>query len=72
MEQKGITEVQGEVLEALPNTLFKVKLTDERVILCHLGGRLRLHRIRVMPGDLVKVEMTSYDQSKGRIVYRIK
>ncbi|MEK7565448.1 MAG: translation initiation factor IF-1 [Patescibacteria group bacterium] len=66
------TEFVGKVLENLPNTLFRVSLSDGRVILCHLSGKMRLHHIRILPGDGVKVEMTPYDKDKGRIVYRVK
>lgn len=67
-----VTEENGVVLEALPNTQFRVKLEDDREILAHLAGKMRLHRIRVMPGDNVTVELTEYDDSKGRITYRLK
>ena len=63
-------EVEGVVTEALPNTMFWVDLNDGRKILCHLSGKMRIHRIKVMPGDKIKAEMTPYDQTKGRIVYR--
>ncbi len=69
---KQVTEVNGVVLEALPNTQFKVKLEDDREILAHLAGKMRMYRIRVMPGDNVKLEMSGYDDTKGRIVYRSK
>jgi len=69
---KQVTEVNGVVLEALPNTQFKVKLEDGREILAHLAGKMRMYRIRVMPGDNVKLEMSDYDDTKGRIVYRSK
>lgn len=65
-------EVEGEVTETLPNTLFRVKLDDGRVILCYLSGKMRINYIRIMPGDRVKVEMTPYDEARGRIVYRYK
>ena len=64
--------VEGEVLESLPSTLFKVKLDDGRQILAHLSGKMRLHYIKVLPGDRVRVEMTPYDDTKGRIVHRLK
>ncbi|MBU1071323.1 translation initiation factor IF-1 [Patescibacteria group bacterium] len=67
-----MTEANGVVVEALPNTQFKVELEDGREILAHLAGKMRLHRIRVMPGDKVTVEMTQYDESKGRITYRLR
>ncbi len=62
----------GTVIEALPNTQFRVQLDNQTVVLAHLAGRMRLNRIRVMPGDEVVVEITPYDNSKGRIVYRNK
>lgn len=64
--------VQGTVLEALPSTNFKVTLDDGREVLAHLSGKLRLHRIRVLPGDRVTVELSPYDERRGRIVYRGK
>ncbi|MDP3769775.1 MAG: translation initiation factor IF-1 [Candidatus Sungbacteria bacterium] len=64
--------IEGEVLESLPSTLFKVKLDDGRQILAHLSGKMRLHYIKVLPGDRVRVEMTPYDETKGRIVHRLK
>ncbi len=65
-----MTEVNGVVSEALPNTQFRVTLEDGREILAHLAGKMRLYRIRVMPGDKVKLEMSPYDVDKGRITYR--
>ncbi len=67
-----VVEANGVVLEALPNTTFKVKLEDDREILAHLAGKMRLYRIRVMPGDQVKVEFSPTDLNHGRIVYRSK
>jgi len=64
--------LNGVVLEALPSTHFKVQLEDGREITAHLAGKLRMFRIRVLPGDRVTVEMSPYDQTKGRIVYRGK
>jgi len=58
------------ILEALPSTNFKVKLDDGKEILCHLAGRLRIYRIKVLPGDRVTVEVSPYDEKRGRIVYR--
>lgn len=72
MVHQGTTEVLGKVVENLPNTLFRVKLEDEKIILCHLSGRMRMNYIRIMPGDRVRVEMTPYDLKKGRIVFRLK
>ncbi|QQG45102.1 MAG: translation initiation factor IF-1 [Candidatus Sungiibacteriota bacterium] len=64
--------MEGIVLENLPSTLFKVKMDDGREILAHLSGKMRLHFIKVLPGDRVRVEMTPYDETKGRIVHRLK
>ncbi len=62
----------GIVLESLPSTLFKVQLDTGKEILAHLSGKMRLHYIKVLPGDRVRVEMTPYDETKGRIVLRMK
>ena len=70
--QSETQKIDGIVVEALPNTQFRVKLPDDKVIIAHLAGRMRLNRIRVMPGDRVTIELTPYDDSKGRIVYRNK
>jgi len=72
MTHQGNIEVEGEVTECLPSTLFRVKLQNGRIVLCHLSGKMRLHFIRILPGDRVRIEMTPYDASKGRIVYRVK
>jgi translation initiation factor IF-1 len=73
MPQVGKTEAEGVVLEALPNATFKVQLNNsDKVLLCHLAGKMRLYRISVLPGDKVKVELTPYDATRGRIVYREK
>lgn len=72
MSNGEITELTGVVTRALPNTLFRVELEDGREILAHLCGQMRRFHIRVMPGDQVKLEMTKYDQTKGRITYRFK
>ncbi len=63
---------EGVVNEALPGTLFKVQLNDGSEIIAHLAGRLRMHHIRVLPGDRVRVELSPYDATKGRIVHRLK
>lgn len=72
MAHQGSVEIEGKVLESLPNTLFRVELVDGRVVLCHLSGKLRMNFIKILPGDKVRVEMTPYDNSKGRITYRLK
>ncbi len=69
---KKIIKKSGQVIEALPSTNFKVKLDDGEEILCHLAGKLRMFRIKILPGDRVSVEMTPYDLKRGRIVYRGK
>jgi len=70
-EEKEIIEVKGEVIEALPNALFKILLESGQQILGHLSGKMRIHYIRLVPGDKVLVEMTPYDLSKGRIIRRL-
>jgi translation initiation factor IF-1 len=70
VKQEGKIKVEGVVAEALPNAMFRVKLEDGRILLCHLAGKMRMYRIKVMPGDKVQVEMTPYDETKGRITYR--
>ncbi|MFH2019129.1 MAG: translation initiation factor IF-1 [bacterium] len=72
MSKIGITEHIGTVLQALPNTMFKVKLDEGPEILAHLSGKMRMYRISIMPGDKVKLEVSPYDLSKGRITYRLK
>lgn len=72
MTHQGSIEVEGIVKESLPNTLFRVELGNGDVILCHLSGKMRMHFIKILPGDRVRVEMTPYDKTKGRITYRIK
>ncbi|NMC35602.1 translation initiation factor IF-1 [Candidatus Beckwithbacteria bacterium] len=73
MGKQNFETKEGEVVEALPNTTFRVKLDeDERVVLCTLSGKMRMYKIRVLPGDRVKVEFTPYDENKGRIVFRSK
>lgn len=72
MSHQGTFEVEGEVIEALPNTLFRVRLTDGNIILCHISGKMRMNFIKILPGDKVKIEMTKYDPAKGRIIFRFK
>ncbi len=72
MVHQGTVEVEGVVQENLPNTLFRVQLTDGRIVLCHLSGKMRINYIKIMPGDRVKIEMTPYDKERGRIVFRTK
>jgi translation initiation factor IF-1 len=70
MAHQGAIEKDGIVRESLPNTLFRVELEDGSMILCHLSGKMRIHYIKILPGDKVRVEMTPYDMTKGRITYR--
>lgn len=72
MLQPGKTEIDGVINESLPNSTFRVKLDDGRIVLCHVAGKMRLHHIKILPGDKVKVEMTSYDEARGRVVYRYR
>ena len=72
MVHQGSFVIEGVVTEALPNTLFRVKLDDGRIVLCHISGKMRMNFIKILPGDRVKLEMTPYDEKKGRIVYRLK
>lgn len=71
MDSKDFIEMKGEVIELMPATLFKVKLENGHEILAHLSGRMRMNRIRLLPGDKVRVEISPYDLSKGRVVYRL-
>ncbi len=72
MAHQGSFEIEGVVKESLPNTLFRVEMTNGTIILCHLAGKMRMNFIKILPGDKVRVEMTPYDKAKGRIVYRYK
>ncbi|MFO0955067.1 MAG: translation initiation factor IF-1 [Candidatus Saccharibacteria bacterium] len=69
---KEVIEVEGTVLEALPNVTFKVELENGHVVLAHVSGKMRMHYIKILPGDRVTLEMTPYDLNKGRITYRHK
>lgn len=70
--QKEVIKLQGKVVEALPNTQFKVELENGLSIIAHISGKMRKNYIRLVPGDMVDVEMTPYDLTKGRITYRHK
>jgi len=72
MSKAGVIEVEGIVKEALPNTSFKVELENGHEILAHSSGKMRMNYIRILPGDKVKVELSPYDLSRGRITYRYK
>ena len=70
INSKDFIEMKGEVLELMPAASFKVQLENGHEILAHLSGKMRMHRIRLLPGDKVRVEMSPYDLTKGRITYR--
>lgn len=72
MSKEDVIEFSGEVIEVLPNAMFKVKLENDHVILAHTAGKMRKNRIRILAGDSVTVEMTPYDFTKGRITFRSK
>jgi translation initiation factor IF-1 len=72
MSKEDVISLEATVLETLPNTSFKVKLENGAVILAHVSGKIRLHYIRILPGDKVTVEMSPYDLTRGRITYRHK
>ena len=65
-------ELEGTVIEPLPNAMFKVKLENGHVVLAHISGKMRMHYIRILPGDKVTVELSPYDLTRGRITYRFK
>jgi len=69
-QDKNILRKEGVVLEALPSTHFKVELEEGKVVIAHLAGKMRIYRIKILPGDKVTVEMSPYDETRGRIVYR--
>ena len=72
MPKEDVIEMQGEVVENLPNATFRVKLENGHVVLGHISGKMRMHYIRILPGDKVTVELTPYDLTKGRITFRAK
>ena len=75
--EKGIIkeesiEVEGTIKESLPNAMFRVELDNKHMVLAHVSGKIRMHFIRILPGDRVKLELSPYDLSRGRIIYRTK
>ncbi len=72
MSKEDVIEVEGKVLEAMPNAMFRVELENGHKILAHISGKLRMHYIRILPGDRVTVEMSPYDLTRGRITWRGK
>ena len=70
-KEEGI-QVEGTVIETLPNAMFKVELENGHTVLAHISGKMRMHYIRILPGDRVQVELSPYDLSRGRVTYRYK
>jgi len=71
-KEKDVIELEGEITEALPNAQFRVKVDTGQMILAHVSGKIRKHFIRILPGDRVKVELSPYDLTRGRITFRMK
>ena len=72
MAKEELLEMRGQVVELLPNAMFRVKLDNGHMLLAHISGKMRMHFIRILPGDKVTVEMSPYDLTRGRITYRFK
>ncbi len=72
LAKEDVIELEGTVLEALPNAMFKVELENGHTILAHISGKMRMHYIKILPGDRVTVELSVYDLNRGRITYRFK
>ena len=72
MSKADVIEVEGTVLEKLPNAMFRVELANKHVVLAHISGKLRMNFIRILPGDKVTIELSPYDLTKGRIIWRDK
>lgn len=70
MAKEEKIQLEGEVIDALPNAMFRVKLENDHVMVAHISGKMRMHYIRILPGDRVTVEISPYDLTKGRITYR--
>ncbi|MBM5812697.1 MAG: translation initiation factor IF-1 [Gammaproteobacteria bacterium] len=72
MAKEEAIQMEGEVVETLPNTTFRVRLQNDHIVTAHISGKMRKHYIRILTGDVVTVELTPYDLSKGRIIYRAR
>ncbi|MBW1990608.1 MAG: translation initiation factor IF-1 [Deltaproteobacteria bacterium] len=72
MPKEDAIEVEGQVVETLPNAMFRVELPNGHRVLAHISGKMRMHYIKILPGDKVIVELSPYDLSRGRIVYRVR
>jgi len=71
-KKDGAIEVEGRVVEPLPNAMFRVELENKHMVLAHISGKMRMHFIKILPGDKVTVELSPYDLTRGRIIYRYK
>ncbi|MDD6118959.1 MAG: translation initiation factor IF-1 [Selenomonadaceae bacterium] len=72
MSKQDVIEVEGRVVESLPNAMFKVEIENGHIVLAHVSGKIRMNFIRILPGDKVTIELTPYDLTRGRITYRFK
>ncbi len=72
MAKEELIETEGSVLEALPNAMFKVQLENGHIVLAHVSGKMRMNFIRILPGDKVKLELSPYDLTRGRITFRVR
>jgi len=72
MAKEELIETEGKVVEALPNAMFRVELENGHLVLAHVSGKMRMHFIRILPGDKVKLELSPYDLTRGRITFRVK
>ena len=72
MAKDDVIEIEGVVVDTLPNAMFKVELENGHIVLAHVSGKIRMHYIRILPGDKVTVELSPYDLTRGRITYRFK
>jgi len=70
--KEELIETEGKIIEALPNAMFKVELENGHVVLAHVSGKMRMHFIRILPGDKVKLELSPYDLTRGRITFRVR
>ncbi|MBI3755795.1 MAG: translation initiation factor IF-1 [Deltaproteobacteria bacterium] len=72
MAKEEAIQVEGTVVETLPNAMFRVELENKHIVLAHVSGKMRMHFIKILPGDKVTVELSPYDLTRGRIIYRVK
>lgn len=72
MAKEDLIETEGKIIEALPNAMFRVELENGHVVLAHVSGKMRMNFIRILPGDKVKLELSPYDLSRGRITFRVR